>query len=149
MRILSLVCSGLLLVLSSGMSGTPEAPKQAPPPARSTDGVARPVEGQLAAYNAHDLERFLDYYAADARVHLVGRDSTSVVRGKDAMRRAYAFLKSAPAGFRAEIVSRTVTGHYVIDHERILKPARPDEDALVIYEVLDSLIYRVWLLPSP
>lgn len=146
-----LVASGLLLLLAGGASLPPEAAARdsAAVTVRVTDGVARPVEGQLEAYNAHDLERFLSFYAPDVRLDAIGPDSTKVVRGKDAMRQAYAFLKDAPAGFRAEIVGRTTAGRYVIDHERIVAPGRPVRTALAIYQVRDTLISRVWLLPDP
>jgi hypothetical protein len=116
---------------------------------RATGGAAEPVEGQLAAYNAHDLEQFLSYYAPDVQLHMVGPDGTSVVRGKDAMRESYAFLTKAPAGFGAEIVSRLVAGRCVIDHERIVMPGQPNVEALAIYEVCDRIISRVWFLPDP
>jgi len=151
MRFVGRVACGLLLLLAAGATPPPGAATRDPAtvPVRMTDGVARPVEGQFLAYNAHDLERFLACYTPDARLDAIGPDSTKVVLGRDAMRRAYAFLKEAPAGFLAEVISRTTAGRYVIDHERIVAPGRPIRSALVIYEVRDSLISRVWILPDP
>lgn len=150
MRGWSVVAGGLLLVLAAGGCRSPETAGPDPSAVEHpTEGVAGPVQGQLAAYNAHDLERFLSYYAPDVQIHQVGRDGTSLVEGKDAMRKAYAFLTKAPDGFRAEIVSRLVAGRYVIDHERIVAPGYPTMEALAIYEVSDSVITRVWFLPDP
>jgi hypothetical protein len=142
----------LVLLLACGSGGRSSAPdpRSAPSSAgRATTGAAGPVEGQLAAYNAHELERFLRFYAEDVRLHDVGPDSTAVTRGKQAMREGYAFLAWVPAGFRADIVSRLVAGRYVVDHERVVAPGEPAQEALVIYEVADTLITRVWFLPNP
>ena len=46
-----------------------------------------PVEEQLEAYNARDLERFLACYADDVVVE--GATGEVVMSGQDAMRRAY------------------------------------------------------------
>jgi hypothetical protein len=150
MRTVNLVVGGLLVLLSiSACRQAAPADRDPGPVGRATGGAAEPVEGQLAAYNAHDLERFLSYYATDVQLHTVGPDDTSIVRGMDAMRESYAFLTKAPAGFGAEIVSRLVTGRYVIDHERIVAPGHPTVEAVAIYEVRDGLISRVWFLPDP
>ena len=62
----------------------------------------------------------------------MGRDSTSVIQGKDSMRQGYQFLDQVPAGFRAEILKRMVAGRYVIDHERVVTQGRPNQEALAI-----------------
>ena len=65
------------------------------------------------------------------------------------MRQGYEFLNQVPSGFRAEILERMVAGRYVIDHERVITPGRPNQEALAIYEVSDSIITRVYFLPDP
>jgi hypothetical protein len=149
MLIKTLIAGGLLILFASQACRFPGSAGPDPMPmARATGGVAEPVEGQLEAYNAHDLEQFLSHYAPDVELHKIVPNGTSVVRGLDAMRQSYAFLDNVPAGFRAEIVSRMVAGRYVIDHERISVPDKGSFEGVAIYEVKDKTISRVWFLPE-
>jgi hypothetical protein len=148
MRPKSLSTAGWLVLVTCIACRSPEpvAPQPAP---RVITGVAAPVEGQLQAYNRHDIDGFLSYYAPGVELYEMGRDSTSVTRGKDSMREGYQFLNQAPTGFRAEILKRMVAGRYVIDHERVIIPGQRNHEVLAIYEVSDSAITRVYFLPDP
>lgn len=130
-------------------TGQAEGPGEPVPAERVVTGVAAPVEGQLVAYNAHDLEAFLAFYTEDVRLYDLSAETPAPRSGKEAMRAGYTFLTTAPDGFRADVVTRTVMGKYVTDHERVHIPGRPTVEAVVTYEVTDGLISRVWFFPEP
>ena len=74
------------------------------------------AQQQLNAYNAYDLEAFLKPYADDALISFN-------LRGKDKMRRAYAFITKTP-GLYCRLLNRTIRGNRVIDHEEVLGAAK-------------------------
>ena len=75
------------------------------------------VEAQLDAYNARDLERFLDCYAPDAAIE----DGTGQVmmRGREAMRIFYGQVFAQSPDLHCEIRQRIRVGQYVVDEEAI------------------------------
>ena len=103
------------------------------------------VERQVDAYNARDLDGFIDCYAAD--VVIEDADGQELMHGHEAMRERYGRLFVRSPEFHAEIVTRIRIGSYVIDEERV--SGRPDDDlhAVAIYR-LDGggLIDRVRFL---
>ena len=102
------------------------------------------VDAQLAAYNRHDLEGFLSFYADDAVLAKHPNEVTQT--GKAQMRLRYQKRFSNPA-IRADIVKRITFGNFVIDHERITAPPSTDViEAVAVYEVSDGKIVRVTFL---
>jgi hypothetical protein len=112
-------------------------------------GGVEVVQAQFEAYNDRNLERFLRFYAPEARIFTLWRDSTDVIKGRDEMRRRYASMSRRPEGVRAQLLSRMVAGRYVIDYERVVRPGREPDDAVAIFEVDSGLIRRVWFLEDP
>ena len=92
-----------------------------------------PVEEQLQAYNARDLERFLACYTDDVRFE--DGDSNLLYEGIAQMRENYgaSFARFPQADCR--IVSRVRIGNYVIDEERITSMGPTEHQAVVIYRV--------------
>lgn len=102
------------------------------------------VQAQLNAYNRHDLEGFLSYYADDAV--LVNYPDQVTQAGKAEMRPRYEKRFSNP-NLRAEVIERIVFGRFVIDHERIVAPPSTDiVEAVATYEIKDGKIVRVTFL---
>lgn len=112
------------------------------------DAAAAVVDSQIAAYNAHDVERFLATYAESVVVQNLG--DTVKVEGKAALRRSTEeWFRRAPQ-VRSEVVNRMVMGPFVVDHERLTgAPADSPLEVVGIFEVRDSLIRRVWFIPPP
>lgn len=81
-----------------------------------TDPVAV-VTAQVAAYNARDLERFLDCYSPDAVIE--DASGQVLMRGRDAMRGVYERLFAQSPELHCEIRQRIHVGRYVIDEEAI------------------------------
>lgn len=110
----------------------------------SADPVAL-VEGQLAAYNDHDLERFCSFFAADVEVALFGSDQPAL-RGMDAFRRRYTERFAGTPDIHCTITQRLVQGQFVIDQERLTMSGAPERSVVAIYQVDGDLIRRVWFI---
>ncbi len=102
------------------------------------------AQRQLDAYNARDLEAFLDVYAQDAEVRdLAG--GALLMEGREAMRARYAELFGASLRLRCLLRNRIAHGAFVIDHEEVTGMRDgPPVEAVAIYEVREGSIRRVW-----
>ncbi|HTR59424.1 MAG TPA: nuclear transport factor 2 family protein [Casimicrobiaceae bacterium] len=105
--------------------------------------AALPVQRQLEAYNAHDLERFVAEYADDVRVFRPPADEP-VLSGKAAFAAHYAANRFNLPQLHAEVVNRIVSGNKVVDHERITGLEKQPVEAIAVYEVIEGRIRTVW-----
>lgn len=111
-----------------------------------------PVQLQLDAYNAHDLEAFVACYAPQVRIYDAG--GALVADGSDGVRARYGPLFAASPQLRAEVVQRTRVGGadawYVVDSERVSGRNQPGAPArfevLVLYCGRGDLIHEVRFL---
>ncbi len=103
-----------------------------------------PVERQLEAYNARDLDAFLACYSDDC----VAEDGAGVrlMSGKAEMRARYAALFAASPNLHANIVHRTRIGSYVLDVEEITGRVPDLRRAVAIYRLDAGLIAHVRFL---
>lgn len=104
--------------------------------------AAGPVQRQLDAYNAHDLERFVAEYADDVKVFRPPNPEP-VLSGKAAFGAHYAKNRFNIPALHAELVNRIVSGNKVVDHERITGVPGMTS-AIAVYEVADGKIRTVW-----
>ena len=75
------------------------------------------VVGQLAAYNARDVEGFVTYYSADAVIDDgTGRE---LMRGAEAIRAFYARLFAQSPNLWCAVPQRMFVGPYVVDEELV------------------------------
>lgn len=104
--------------------------------------AAAPVERQLAAYNARDLDAFCACFREDIEVY----DFPSALgfKGMEAFRRRYAERFSHP-GLKAIILHRAVIGEVVVDHERVWYRGDQSDpiEVMAIYTIEDGLVARV------
>jgi len=102
-----------------------------------------PVQRQLDAYNARDLERFMAEYADDVQVF---RPPTAepVFSGKAAMARHYAENRFSLPNLHATVVNRMVVGNTVVDHEHIVGIQDKLVEAIAVYRVEGGLIRTAW-----
>jgi len=105
--------------------------------------AALPVQRQLDAYNAHDLERFVAEYTDNVRVFRPP-GTEPVLSGKAAFAAHYAANRFNLPKLHAEVVNRIVCGNKVIDHERITGLEEQTLEAVAVYEVIDGRIRTVW-----
>jgi hypothetical protein len=102
-----------------------------------------PVQRQLEAYNAHDLERFVAEYADDVQVFRPPAVEP-VLSGKAAFAAHYAKNRFSLPDLHAEVVNRIVSGQTVVDHERITGLQDGVVDAVAVYRIEDGRIRTVW-----
>ncbi|MGY6040611.1 nuclear transport factor 2 family protein [Aeromonas sp. AE23HZ002T15] len=102
-----------------------------------------PVAAQLAAYNARDLEAFLACFAESFRGYRMPTENPSTV-GKEALRAFYAEHRFNNPALRAELLSRTVMGNKVFDHEKIHGLSPEPIESMAVFEVQEGLIQTAW-----
>ena len=105
------------------------------------------VQRQVEAYNDRDLNRFVSSYGE--AISIFRMPSTEpIISGKVALTAFYATQRFNLPGLRAEIVNRIVLGDKVIDHERIWGVRDTPIEIAAVYEVVESLIERVWFFAA-
>ena len=98
------------------------------------------VQRQLNAYNARNLEAFLDTYADDVKIY--NRPDELIMNGKEEMRARYGRLFESTPNLYCEIKKREVEGNLVTDTEYV-RVGEQYINARAIYEVLDGRIAKV------
>jgi len=100
------------------------------------------VQGQLDAYNAQDIEAFIPHFADDITVSDLNAEPN--LTSLDAYRERHVAMFAQFPGNRAELVSRTVIGRTVIDHERVFRsPDATPFEVAAIYTFAGDKIARV------
>ena len=102
-----------------------------------------PVQRQLDAYNAHDLERFVAEYADDVKVFRPP-SAEPVLSGKKAFAEHYAKNRFNLPDLHAKLVNRIVSGNIVVDQESVTGLPGGPMAAVAVYEVIDDRIRNVW-----
>ncbi len=103
------------------------------------------VQRQLNAYNDRDLEAFLEPYADD--VELYEFPSKLVTKGKEQMRKDYAFFKTV-TNLHCEIKERIIQGNTIIDKESVTGFGNKPVEATAIYQVENNKIKRVYFISN-
>ncbi len=103
------------------------------------------VQRQLDAYNARDIDAFLDTYSPSIQIY--NHPDTIRFSGLDQMRTRYSSLFDNTPNLHCDLVNRIVLGNTVIDQERVTgfdhgRIVR----AVAVYEVEKGLIQRVWFI---
>ena len=101
------------------------------------------VQGQLEAYNARDLTRFLTHFAEGVCVYRMPTNEAALV-GKTQLAGFYATERFNKPALHAELLARIALGNTVIDHERIHGVREQAFEIAVAYEVQDGKILRLW-----
>ena len=107
------------------------------------------AQRQLNAYNAGNLEAFLEPYADTVKIFDVPGAEPSMV-GKETMRERYGQLFERAPDLHCELVDRMVIDDTVIDQESISIPGRQLGKAIAIYRVAHGKIVEVYFYrPNP
>ncbi len=99
------------------------------------------VQQQLNAYNAHDLEAFLEPYAND--VEIFEFPGKLLSKGKEQMRKDYLFITKVPQLY-CRLKNRVVQGNMVIDHEEVSGFGPKPVHAVAIYLIEKGKISKVY-----
>ncbi len=75
------------------------------------------VQGQVEAFNARELDRFVSYYSAD--VVLEDGNGQVMAQGHNTLRALYGQLFAQSPALHADIPQRIHVGSYVIDEEEV------------------------------
>ncbi len=103
------------------------------------------VDRQFAAYNRCDLESFVACYAPDAKLYDLP-NTTPVAEGHEQIRERYR-PRFENKNLHAEITKRMFLGNFLIDYENIKGiPGIDLLEAIVVYQVVDGLIDKVWFI---
>ena len=102
-----------------------------------------PVQRQLDAYNARNLERFLAEYADDVHVYRPPATAPAVV-GKHALGEHYARNRFHLPQLHARLINRIVSGDIVVDQEEVTGVPGGVLCAVAVYKVKGGRIEAVW-----
>lgn len=107
------------------------------------DSPAKIVQKQLDAYNARDIDGFMDTYSEDIKLYNFPNQLTT--QGKSSMEMQYkGFFENTP-DLHCEIKNRIVIGNKVIDEEYVTVNGQ-QISAVAIYEVENGKIVKVTFL---
>ncbi|GAA4410563.1 hypothetical protein GCM10023187_35300 [Nibrella viscosa] len=137
----------LILLLSSGLSAysqsTGEKSAESGNRASLSPSPEDLAQRQLNAYNARNIDAFLDPYADDVEIY----DFPDQLRykGKDTMRKQYGSMFERTKALHCELVNRIILGNTVIDHERVtFDPNQAPVQAIAIYRIVNGKIKKVY-----
>lgn len=101
------------------------------------------AQKQLEAYNAHNIDAFVEPYADDVEIY--GFPDKLLYKGKETMRKDYGeFFKNTPK-LHCELKNRIVQGNTVIDKEYITGAGKTFE-AVAIYQIENNKIKKVYFI---
>ncbi len=101
------------------------------------------VQKQLDAYNARDIDAFLDTYTEDVAMYNFPAEKSS--QGQEEMRKGYAGYFESTPDLHCEIKNRIVIRNIVIDEENITANGN-SFNAVAVYEVKNGKIAKVTFL---
>ncbi len=102
------------------------------------------AQSRIEAYNRRDLESLIGLYAPDAQLYEPPdrlRDS-----GIEQIRQTFARRFASAPGAKITVDQRMTEGNFVVDREVETRGSAQPEPALVISEIRDGKIIRVWTL---
>jgi len=102
------------------------------------------VQEQLAAYNAHDLERFVACYAPGVLVE--DGQGNEITRGGEQFRLRYQWLFEHHPDVHAEVVHRIGVADYVVGEERVTGRGPEPLHVVAIYRIANGRIVHVRFL---
>ena len=108
-----------------------------------------PVKRQLDAYNAKDIEAFMEAWTDDAEIF--EHPSTLLARGRDAIRARHEERFREPFLY-GRLISRTCVGSTVVDHEEVTRSfpeGRGRVEVIAIYSVVGERIRTAWFVVGP
>lgn len=109
-----------------------------------THDIERPVQQQLEAYNARDIEAFMVWWAEDCQYYAF--PSTLLASGAAEIRARHVERFREP-DLHGKLLTRIVMGNLVVDHETVTRnfpEGKGEVDVVCIYEVEAGKIAKAW-----
>jgi ribosomal protein S18 acetylase RimI-like enzyme len=106
--------------------------------------VVLPVQNQLEAYNAHDIDAFMQWWADDAQYYEF--PARLIANGAAAIRERHVVRFREP-NLCGRLINRLSVANLVIDQETVTRtfPDGPGEvDVIAIYEVENGKLAKAW-----
>lgn len=107
------------------------------------------VQGQLDAYNARDIDRFMALWADDCEYYAF--PPQLLARGLDEVRRRHIERFEEPNRF-GWLLGRMVVGNPLVDHEtvtRMFHDGPGQVGVIAMYEIEAGRIARAWFRKGP
>lgn len=101
------------------------------------------VQRQVNAYNARNIEAFIDTYADD--IEILNFPNEPSIKGKENLKNQFAQMFERVPNLYCEIKNRIVLGNKVVDREHVRFGERYS-DVIAIYEVTNGKISKVTFL---
>lgn len=102
------------------------------------------VQRQLNAYNARNIDAFLEPYAAEVEVYTY--PDKLMYKGKENMRQRYAGMFERMTNLHCEIEERTINGNIITDKEIVSGVGPSPVKATAIYHIADDKIAKVYFI---
>ena len=102
------------------------------------------AQQQLNAYNARDIDAFLEPYADD--VELYSFPDKLISKGKEAMKKGYGDMFKNTKDLHCEVTERIIQGNTVIDHESVIGFGPSPMKAIAIYKIENGKIKKVYFI---
>jgi imidazolonepropionase-like amidohydrolase len=100
------------------------------------------AQQQLNAYNARDIDAFLEPYSDSIRIY--NFPGKLLLKGKEEMRKQYSSMFKEVQELHCQLVNRIVQGNTVIDHERVTGFGDKPVQAVAIYTIENGKIVEVY-----
>lgn len=103
-----------------------------------------PVERQLEAYNARDIDAFMRWWADDCQYYAF---PSTLLAGSAAEIRERHIERFKEPDLHGTLLTRIVVGNVVIDHETVTRTfpeGKGEVDVVCIYEVENGKIAKAW-----
>nr|WP_274706764.1 nuclear transport factor 2 family protein [Allorhizobium sonneratiae] len=107
--------------------------------------IALPVQKQLEAYNARDIDAFMPWWADDC--HYYAFPCTLLAKGAAEIRERHVERFREP-DLHGRLLTRIVVDNVVIDHETVTRTfpeGKGEIDVVCFYEIENGKIARAWL----
>ncbi|MGM0846411.1 MAG: nuclear transport factor 2 family protein [Bacillota bacterium] len=104
------------------------------------------AQKQLDAYNAQNLDEFLECYSDDVVV-MEFPSNNVMYKGTEQMKERYGKMFHENPDNHAKLLSRIIKENIAIDHEHVTGRANGKESfAIAMYEVREDKIGKVWFV---
>ena len=103
------------------------------------------VQKQVEAYNAHDLDAFVDCYGPSIDIRTMD-GKVGPEKGVAALRKGYEDLFKRFPKLKVKILKRVCQGAFVIDQEQAEGMGPNPVTVTAIYEVSQGKIIHVWFI---